>query len=227
MKGSSLQPGHCLPNKLVHITSFTASKFQVPGSMKISDKKTLLWNAMTWKAVHLIKSLKKNSILLSVILFYLHLKSTCSLAYARLTRAHLVPICEIGKWTTFLPTRPLLVGEYSFIEEMKKGMKSQGYLHRVSLTMLSYMRRPQLQMRKLRLNESSIPHSPRLSEPTSEYKSLSLTTLSPTFHMTQSLGHTGRKFVSTLFTLTVALLDSSCLLYLWRCEKAIVLDWCE
>lgn len=39
----------------------------------------------------------------------------------------LVPICEVGKWTTFLPTRPLLVEEYSFIEEMKKGMKSQGY----------------------------------------------------------------------------------------------------
>lgn len=63
-------------------------------------------------------------------------------------------------------------------------MKSQGYLHRVSLTMLSYMRRPQLQMRKLRLNESSITHSPQLSEPTSEYKSFSVTTLSPTFHMT-------------------------------------------
>lgn len=97
MKGSSLQPGHCLPNKLVHITSFTSFKFQVPRSMKISDKKTLLWNSVTWKAAHLIKSLKKSSILLSVILFYLHLKSTCSLAYARLTRVHLVPICEVGK----------------------------------------------------------------------------------------------------------------------------------
>lgn len=114
--------------KLVHVTGFTSSKFQVPRSMKISDRKTFLWNCgmesswVIWDA----------------------------LSYGRGTQGSTCPV------------------------------------NPVSLSL-------------------------QLSGPRFECKSFSLPTLSPTFHMTQSLGHTGRKFVSQLFTLTMALLVVSAL----------------
>lgn len=57
-------------------------------------------------------------------------------------------------------------------------------------------------------------HCPETSEARFECKLSSFHTLSPTFHMTQPFSHTGRKFVSALFILTVAMPDSSvCLIF--------------
>lgn len=57
-------------------------------------------------------------------------------------------------------------------------------------------------------------HCPETSEARFECKLSSFHTLSPTFHMTQPFSHTGRKFVSALFILIVAMPDSSvCLIF--------------